>query len=105
LDVRFDRVHRPLDDETHADGGRQVNDDVTALHELGDERFVGDRADVMLEVGPSDQVLDVGEAAGRQVVEDDDVCTVREQPFGQMRADEPGASGDQDFHVRGLKAE
>ena len=42
-----------------------------------------------------DQVGDVVQAAGREIVDDDDVLALRQQRFGQMTADEARAAGNE----------
>ncbi len=42
----------------------------------------------------SEEVLDVVEPAGQQVVHADDPVTLGEQPLAQVRAQETGAAGD-----------
>ena len=44
------------------------------------------------------EVRDVVGVAGDEVVEPDDLVTVREKAIGEMRAEEAGAAGDQDSH-------
>jgi hypothetical protein len=51
-----------------------------------------------LEQGIAHQVRDVSLAAGKVVVDAKDVVAAIQQLLAQMRADEPGASGDQNFH-------
>ena len=48
-----------------------------------------------LEVGMIDQVGNVVQAAGRQIVDDDDVLALRQQRLGQMTADEARAAGNE----------
>jgi hypothetical protein len=50
-----------------------------------------------LEVLEVAQVLDVLPAAGEEVVEADDVRPLGQEALAEMRADEAGAAGDQDF--------
>ena len=56
-------------------------------------------------MSPDDELgahaLEVGGVPGvRQLVEDDHVVTVCDQPLHEMRADEPGAAGDEHAHPR-----
>ena len=98
--VGLDRVHRLLDDQLHADRRGQVEDDVAAVDHLGQQRFVGHRVDGVREAGVALQMADVVDRAGGQVVEHRHFVAVAQQPFGEVRSDEPGASGDQGFHAR-----
>ena len=44
--------------------------------------------------------LEIFQAAGRKIVNDDDSHAIRQQPFDQMRTDEAGAARDQNvFHT------
>ena len=47
------------------------------------------------EVVASEQVGDVLDAAGEQVVDADDPVAVGEQPLAEVRAEEAGAAGDE----------
>ena len=57
--VGLDRVDGLLDDQLHADRGRQVEDDVAAVDELGQQRLVRDRVDGVVEPRLVLQVRDV----------------------------------------------
>ncbi len=59
------------------------------LHEINVEQF--------------DVETDIRAPAGRQVVDDRHLMTAREQPAGQMRADEPRAASEEDADVRGIR--
>ena len=81
--------------------GREVHDDVDALlaqQTLGQVEV----ADVALD--ERERALDVGEAlpvpgVGEQIEDDDVVVRVLHRPVaGEVRADEPGAAGDEDVH-------
>ena len=98
--VRLDRVHRPFDDQLHADGGGQMEDDVAAVDPLGEQRLVVDGVDHVREAGallrcemfsmdPVDRLSMTPTSWPR--------C---EQSFGEVRSDEPGTSRDQGFHRR-----
>ena len=64
-DVGLDGADRRLDDQLHADGGRQVEDDVATVDQLGTMRRAGvlDRVDGDLEALSDPQVVDVLDAA------------------------------------------
>ena len=49
VDVGLDRVDRRLDDQLDADRGGQVEDDVGAVDELGQQRLVRDAVDHVAE--------------------------------------------------------
>ena len=44
-------------------------------------------------------MLDVALAAGEEIVDAEDVVALRDQPIAQMRAEKPGAAGDQNASV------
>ena len=99
--VGLDRAHRRFDDQLHADGGREVEDDVAAIDELGQQRLVRDRVDrCSRNPGAALEVRDVVDRPGRQVVEDEHLVAAVEQRVGQVRSDEAGAAGEQCFHRR-----
>ena len=100
MHVGFDRVHRLLDDQLHADGRGQMKDDVAAVDHLGEQRFVGHRVDRVREARCLFEMADVVDGTGGQVVEHRHLVAVAQQSFGEVGSDEPGASGDQSFHAR-----
>ena len=84
-----------LDDQLHADGGGEMEDDVVAIDQLGEQRLVDDRVDRVVELRRSAlRCVDVVDRAGGEVVEDVDLMAAVEQRFRQMRADEARAAGD-----------
>ena len=91
--VPLDLVHRLAD----ADGGGEVVDGVDALERAPDGLVVADVADLELDrrvevVRPLPVRVDLR----IEVVERPNLVPLREQPVGQVRADEAGAAGDQD---------
>jgi hypothetical protein len=57
------------------------------------------------EVGLIEQVVDVGLLAGEEVVEADDVVALLDESIAQVRAEEPGAAGDENtFTIRNGRA-
>ena len=100
VDVRLERVHRLFDDQLDADGRGQMKDDVAAIDHLGQQRLVGHRVDDVRESRMVFQVRDVVDRAGREVVEDEHLVAVGQQPLGEMRSDEAGAAGNQRDHAR-----
>ena len=97
--VGLDRADRLLDDQLDADGRGEMKNDVAAVDELREERLVLDRVDEVFESAAALEMRDVFDGAGRQVVEDEHLVAAIEQRLGEMRADEPGAAGDQRAHV------
>ena len=96
--VGLDRVHRLLDDQLDADRGRQVDHDVGAVDELGEQRLVLDAVDRVVEAGLPLEVRDVVDRSGRQVVEDEDLVAALEERLAQVRPDESGSAGNQHTH-------
>ena len=95
LQVRDHRVHGLLDDQAHADGGRQVVDDVALVDELADDRRGEHRVDDEVKAGPVAQRLDVAMRACGKVVEDEDLRASIEQGFREVGADEARPARDQ----------
>ena len=80
--------------------GGEVVDGVDPAQQVGEQVAVADVA--LVEVGPGAQVRGLSVPVYRrgQRVEHDDVVPEREQPVAGVRADEPGAPGDEDPHFR-----
>ena len=58
---------------------------------------VGDTIDVIDKLGMELEVLDVGDGASGEIVDDVDLVAQGEVPFGKMGADKSGASGDENL--------
>src|SRR5204863_8695284 len=82
----------------HADGGRQVHDHVDLPGEHGHEWSVQDRAFPQVEARVVEQVTNVVDGAGGDVVEGNDGISARYERVGQVRADEAGTAGDEVVH-------
>jgi len=95
LDVRHERVHGLLDDEAHADRGREVVDDVAAMHELVHDRRLEHRVDDEMEVAPVAQMRDVSLGPGGEIVEDEHLHAPVEEQLGEVGADEAGPARDE----------
>ena len=93
-----------LHDELHADGGGQVDDHIGPVDHGGHQRLVEDRVDGAAEPRGALERGQILPAACGQVVEHVDLMSGGEQGLAQVRADEPGASGDQYAHHRLLTA-
>jgi hypothetical protein len=63
--------------------------------------MVEHRAFPQLEVGVIEQVTNVLDGAGGEIVESDDEVPARYERVGQMRADEAGTAGDEIVHGGG----
>src|SRR5690606_3630305 len=66
----------------------------------GDVDVVGHVLVEEAEVLVTEQMLDVREVAGQQVVHADDLAAVGDQPLTQVRSDEAGAAGDENSGQR-----
>src|SRR5262249_51411025 len=87
------------DDQLDADRGGEMEDDIAAIDQLGEQRLVVHRVDEVLEAGAPFQVRDIVDRSGREVVEDEDLVALLEQRIGEMGPDEAGAPGDQCTHA------
>jgi hypothetical protein len=101
--VRDERLHGLLHDESHAHSGCQVVDDVALVDELVDRRPVEDGVDHEVEPVPLSEVLDVVERPCREVVERPHLVALVEKELGEVRADEARSARDQGLarHRRG----
>jgi hypothetical protein len=79
MHVGFNRPCRRFHDQLHANGRRQVEDHVRAIHHLADQRFVHHRVDRRAESRAVHQVRDVVHRFGRQIVDDLDGVALRKQ--------------------------
>jgi len=78
----------------HAEAGSEVKDNIRLTD---DGIYCGGILHVannQLEIWVVEKMLDVGFRAFAEIVEGSDAMTVSQQAFGQMRANEPGATGD-----------
>jgi hypothetical protein len=69
-----------------------VEHDIHIAHDLSHQLCIANISANELDVGALLSLVEVGEAAGRQVVEHSH-CIAAER-INQMRADEPGTTGD-----------
>jgi hypothetical protein len=80
-------MNRIFDDKSDADGGSQMENSIA----LFDKRFhkfnITDVAFDKLEAGVVFEALNIFETAGAQIIDDNYIIVVIEQPFGQMRPD------------------
>ena len=102
--VRLDRAHRAVDDQSHADRGGEVHDDVGLVDQVANDAALGDRADRALEARVRVQVLDVLDAARGEIVEHVHTVPARDQQVAEVRADEAGSTRDQEAHQRARSA-
>src|SRR5208282_504732 len=93
--VGLDGVDRAFHDELDAHRGGQVVHHVAAIDHLRQLMLVLERVDHVVKAFPAFEVFDVVDAAGREIVEDIDFLPLAEKFFGEMAADESGATRDQ----------
>jgi hypothetical protein len=98
MHVRLDGPNRTLDDELDADGGGEMNNDVTPVHELRENRQISDGIDRVSKSLMLFEMGDVFDAAGGQVINDMHVVPSCQICVGQMRSDEPRSAGNEDLH-------
>ena len=83
-DVGGQAAQRLVDDELHAHGGGQMEHSLAAPDDVVDDIGVQDRAEDEFEVGPAQEVLDIGMTAGGEVVQGDDRVASFQQMVSQM---------------------
>ncbi len=65
VQVGFDRPHGALDDQLHADGRGEMEDDVSLIDELRHDVPAGARLERVVEAGARLEMADVLDRAGR----------------------------------------
>jgi hypothetical protein len=91
-------VHGFLHDQLDADGGGEMKHYRRTVDQFGDERFIEDAVDGVVELLVTLEVRDVVDASGREIVENEDLVAHGKQRLGQVRANKAGAAGDQNPH-------
>src|SRR5262249_4586350 len=71
---------------------------VAPLHQLAHQLLVARRADGVAESRPADEMGEVLDRAGGQVIEDRDLMTTVEKRLGEVRSDESCAARDECTH-------
>src|SRR5262249_6104711 len=94
-DVGHKCPHRLFHDQADADRGGKVPDAIASVDEAVDHRLVGDRIDYEMEVRPVDQIGDVVQSSGGQVIERVDLEVHRQERLAKMRPEEPCSASDQ----------
>ena len=79
-----------------------MKDAISLVHQFGDDLLIENGVDHPRELGILFQVLDVGEATGRQIIENGDTVAALQEPLAQVRANETGATGDQYMHENAI---
>ena len=88
-------MRRPLDDQLHADRGRQVDDDIGLRSQSVEHDLITETGSCEVEPGMIEHVLDVLQAAGGEVVESEHAVSTGQKRMDKMGADESGGSGDE----------
>ena len=94
-DVGLDRLHRVLDDQLHTHGRRQMDDHVRFGGHAFEHNLIGDAGTGEAKIGVVEKARDVVEGSGREIVDCEHPPAVGQNGAGEVRADEPGAPGDQ----------
>jgi hypothetical protein len=89
---RFDRA---FDDQLDADGRGEMEAGVGPLHALVHQLRVADGPFDHLRLAGGHRVDHILEAAGAEVIEDEDAVAARDEGVGQVRTDEARPAGDQ----------
>src|SRR5882724_5560045 len=92
--VGFDGAHGAFDDQANANGGGEMDDNVSAVDEFGDELAVFNGVEMIFHPVGRLEMADVFHAAGGEIVEQHDVIAAIQEPLSEMRADKAGTSGD-----------
>jgi hypothetical protein len=71
-----------------------MHDDIGIVHELSEELTIFDIVEVILEVLAGFQMTDIFDAAGGEIVEQDDTIAAVKKPLRQMRSDKTSAASD-----------
>jgi len=93
--VGLNGVDWAFHDELDAHGRSEVIDHIRAVDHLRQQVLVLDGIDHVVEAFAWLEVLDVIDAARREIVEDVNLLALAQKFFGKMAADESGATGDQ----------
>src|SRR5205085_10741810 len=90
--------HRSLDDPPDAHRRRPVIDHIALVDQFGHGRVVTNALDRVMKSRTGAQMADIINAAGRQVVEDENLIASPETSVGQVRPDEPRPAGAEHAH-------
>ena len=95
VDVGLDGADGAFDDEFDADSGSEMNDDIGIVDELGKQLTILNVIEVILHAAGRLEMADILDAAGRKVVEQNNMIVTLEESLGEMRADKTGAASNQ----------
>src|SRR5713226_1507155 len=82
--VGLDGLDGAFDDELDADGGGEVDDDIGVIDELGEQLAIFDVVEMILHAVGRLEMANVFDAAGREIVEQDDAVAAVEQALREM---------------------
>ena len=94
MHVCFNRAHGALNNQLDAHGRREMKDDVALVDQLGGDRAIVDAVNRVVKVRVVFQMVNVLDAAGGKIVDDEDLVATLEVCVAEMRADEAGAAGN-----------
>src|SRR5437016_3616749 len=100
MHICFDRTNRALNDQTNADGRRQMHDYVTRIDQFGKKWDVLHRIDRIVETRIGFQMANVVDASRREIVDDENLVATGEKYFAEVRSDEAGTACDEHAHRR-----
>src|SRR5713226_9068284 len=95
MNVCLDGAHGTLDDQLDAHRRRQVKDDVALIDQLSRDRPVVNAVNSVVKAWVIFQMLNISEAAGRKIVDDENFVAAPEVRVGKMRSDETRPARDQ----------
>src|SRR5262249_51161328 len=96
--VGFDGANRLLDDQFDANRRGEMEDDVGAIDELGQQAFVFDRINEVLEARTALEMDDILHRARGQIVEHEDTVAHGEHRLCEVRADKACTTRNQRTH-------
>ena len=98
-DVGQQRLERAVDHELDADRGGQVQDHVGLADQVVDQAGVGRAALDERRPAIGQEMVDVAQAPGAEVVQQEHVVPQCGERVAEVRADEAGAAGDEVPHA------
>jgi hypothetical protein len=81
-DIRRKALKWFLHDQFDPDSGRQMENSIGAGNQIVDQIGIEDRTEHELEIGSTQQVLDIGVLPSREIVERDDTIASFEEQIG-----------------------
>jgi len=94
VDVGLNRTDRAFNDELYPNGSREMNDNVSVIHELREKVLIFNPIEVVLQILNSFQVADVLHAARREVVQEHNLLSSLQQSLREVRTDKSRTTRD-----------